>query len=215
MESLRKGLFIVLEGIDGSGKSTLLKNAHTLFKNAHIPVLFTQEPGGSAFGNQLREILQNQPQSLSSSAAYLLFAADRAAHIAHIIAPALKKNMLIISDRFSDSSLVYQGYGQGLDISMLHTINMWATQGITPDITFYLSIDVDTAYARINTRGLKKTTFEKQKKSFFKRLLQGYDNLYKNRSDVIILDAHKSSEQLAHEFYTHLIQYKATLSESI
>ena len=136
-QSLQSGLLITIEGIDGSGKSTLAKNLTTYLQREYETVL-TKEPGGSALGKQLRTLLQTQPVPITPLAEYLLFAADRAQHFHEVIIPNLKKGRIIISDRMADSSIVYQGYGRGLDREKIKYVNQWAMQGVQPDITFYV-----------------------------------------------------------------------------
>ncbi|HRN78114.1 MAG TPA: dTMP kinase [Candidatus Dependentiae bacterium] len=199
MQRLKRGILIAIEGIDGSGKSTLAHNISEYLKQQHLPVILTKEPGGSPLGKQLREILQTQTVPLSSKAEFLLFAADRAEHFQKIILPHLHANSIIISDRLSDSSLVYQGYGRGLDISMLRTINAWVMNGIRPDIVFYLKLAPEQAQERLIARNQKLTTFEQEHISFTKKLVYGFDEILKNRKDVILMDGTQSPEQLTQE----------------
>src|SRR3972149_5899470 len=124
-------MLITLEGIDGSGKSTLAKKMADTLHN----VVLTKEPGGSALGKKLREILQMQPVPITPIAEFLLFAADRAQHFDEVVIPALEQNKIVISDRMADSSLVYQGYGRGINMENIKLVNKWVMQDITPDIT--------------------------------------------------------------------------------
>jgi len=199
MQRLKRGILIAIEGIDGSGKSTLAHNIFDQLKQENLPVILTKEPGGSPLGKQLREILQTQTIPLSSKAEYLLFAADRAEHFQKIILPHLHANTIIISDRLNDSSLVYQGYGRGLDISMIRSINTWVMKGIRSDIVFYLKLSPQIAQERLLARKEELTTFEQEHVSFTKKLVEGFDEIFKNRKDVILLDGTKSPEQLTHD----------------
>ncbi|MGB8367210.1 MAG: dTMP kinase [Candidatus Babeliales bacterium] len=186
MQQLTKGLLIAVEGIDGSGKSTLAKNLYHYF-NQQLPTLLTKEPGGTQLGQQLRTIVQTQTISLQPQAEYLLFAADRAQHFTDVIIPQLKKNMLIISDRMADSSVAYQGYGRGLNISMIQSINTWVMQHRQPDLIIYLKIPIAAAFDRVKKRK-KLTTFEQETKSFMQRVSDGFDMLYKSKKNAIIID---------------------------
>lgn len=189
-----KGLFIVVEGIDGSGKSLLSKNlAHALEKTGK-KVLLTKEPGGSKLGKNLRSILQTQEEPLNSKAEFLLFAADRAQHFQHVIIPALEQGTWVISDRCSDSSLAYQGYGRMLGIEMIASVNKWVMHGIEPDVVLYLKVDIMTAQARINARNLDLTAFEKSTLDFWERVTQGFDTIFKDRSNVVTLDGSQTPE---------------------
>ena len=188
-------MLIVIEGIDGSGKSTLARNlAHALEKHNHS-VFLTREPGGSALGKKLRDILQTQPVPITPVAEFLLFAADRAQHFNDKIVPALKENKIVISDRMGDSSLVYQGFGRGIDKDMINTVNNWAMQNIKSDKTIYLHISPEQAHERLKDRK-QLTAFEKEHKAFVCKLIDGFNTLYQNRNDVIILDATQSPEEL-------------------
>ena len=187
MQSIN-GRLIVIEGIDGAGKSTLAQSlVKKLTPNTHEVVL-TKEPGGSQLGKKLRTLLQTKPVEINPIAEYLLFAADRAQHCAEIITPALARGATVISDRMNDSSVVYQGYGRGIDRQHIHEINTWAMQGITPDIILYLKIDTKTAIARMKKRGTL-TAFEKEYVTYIGQLIHGFNNIYANRTNVITLNA--------------------------
>ena len=181
------GMLISIEGIDGSGKSTLVRHLAKQLQKYGCSVVTTKEPGGSSLGKLLREILQHQPVALMSRAEYLLFAADRAQHMDEVIKPALKAGAVVISDRMADSSLAYQGYGRGEDLAMINTINAWAMQESNPDPTFYMKIEQEEAIARLKKR-TKLTAFEKEQTGFVKRLITGFDEIFRDRDNVIILD---------------------------
>lgn len=188
-------MLICIEGIDGSGKSTLAKQlAESLRKEGRIVVL-TKEPGGSVLGKQLRTILQTQPMPINPVSEFLLFAADRAQHVKEVIKPALAQGAIVITDRMGDSSLVYQGYGRGIDKENIKMVNAWAMQGITPDLTLYVNIDSATASKRILQRG-SLSAFEKEQAEFVERLITGFNELYHNRKDVITLDGTQAPEQV-------------------
>ncbi len=190
----RKGSLIVIEGIDGAGKSTLMQNLGDRLKNLVPEVVLTKEPGGSALGMHLRDLLQYQSVCLAPKAEYMLFAADRAQHFHDLIIPAIKRGALIISDRMGDSSIAYQGYGRGHDIDFIKRVNSWTMDGIVPDITIYLKISLTDALERMAVRGGKPTVYEKEKQSFLERVKKGFDTLYKNRTDVLVIDAMQNEE---------------------
>ncbi len=203
---LKRGIFIVVEGIDGSGKTLFAKNVADQLQNTY-QVLLTKEPGGSMVGKQIRTLVQQQETPLNPQAEFLLFAADRAQHIQEVLEPALHKGMIVVCDRFCDSSLAYQGYGRGLDCTMIETINNWVINGIKPDLTFFLTIDAATAQARIHKRREQLTTFEQENFTFMNRVAQGYQELYKNRHDIIRLSAWQTPEQLTKEAVTVIEQW--------
>ncbi len=200
----QKGLFITLEGIDGSGKSLLARNLTEHLQQEGIKTLLTKEPGGSILGKTIRSLLQDRPITITDKAEYLLFAADRAQHMQEVILPHLEKNYWVLSDRSADSSIVYQGYGRGLSIKMIETINAWAMNNIRPNIILYVDIDIDTAFARITKRNETLTTFEQEKKEFFTRVQQGYETLYAHKKNVIRLDGTLPPEKLMHKAYNAL-----------
>lgn len=200
---MHKGLLITIEGIDGSGKTTLIQNIAKQLELQKISLLITKEPGGTQLGQQLRTILQNQPIPVCPKAEYLLFAADRAQHFEQFIIPAIKEGRMVISDRMGDSSVVYQGYGRGLDKVMIQTINAWTMQDIKPDITFYVRISASESEKRVQLRNAPLTAFEKEKRSFTEKLVAGFDDLFKNQSHVILLNGTDSIESLT----TQAIKY--------
>lgn len=197
MQSQQHGILIALEGIDGSGKSTLARNLAIALQNQNHAVVLTKEPGDSKLGALVRAIVQKQDVPVSPKAEFLLFAADRAQHFAELIEPQLAQGKIIISDRLSDSSLAYQGFGRGLSIDLIKTVNTWAMNNIKPDITCYIRIAPAQALERLHSR-TELTAFEKQQ-AFMQRVLAGFEELYKDRKDVIILDGTESPEILTQQ----------------
>lgn len=207
MKQLHRGIIITVEGIDGSGKSTLALNLHQHLKQIYSPVMLTKEPGDSKLGLYLRSLLQKKPVPICAKAEYLLFAADRAQHMAETVEPALKKKSIVISDRMADSSLVYQGFGRDLDVATLDTINYWAMNNTTPDLVFYVTIPIDVALERIQKRGQPLSSFEQEQATFTQKLLRGFDIIFKNRTNVIRLDGTQSPEHITHHAVTELTQW--------
>lgn len=197
MPQLTRGILIAIEGIDGSGKSTLAQNVFTALQEQGFDITLTKEPGASELGKEVRALIQTQIIPLSPRAEYLLFAADRAQHFAELIIPALEKNKLIISDRMADSSLAYQGYGNGLDLAMLRTINSWTMNNITPNITIFVRIPVAIALERAKNRG-PLSAYEKRE-NFLHKVAAGFEELYKNRNDVIIVNGNQTQEILTQQ----------------
>lgn len=207
MKKLLRGTLITLEGIDGSGKSTLARNLATLFENDKLSPILTREPGNTPLGKQLRPIVQKKEVAVCSYAEFLLFAADRAQHFHELVIPALQENKLVISDRMADSSLVYQGYGRGLDVGMLQTINAWAMQGFVPTVTVFVDLTPEQAFARLQKRNEQLTSFEREKETFTKKLVVGYEELFAQRDNVIRVDGMLSEEKLASTTYEKLITW--------
>lgn len=205
MHQLARGILISLEGIDGSGKSTLGHALTGKLKECSLPVVLTKEPGGSNLGKKLRILLQHQDEPLCPQAEYLLFAADRAEHFAKLVIRALEDKSIIISDRMGDSSIAYQGYGRGLDIGMIKTINNWTMQGKEPDLVFYLKLPPEIAQERVLLRNQSLTTFEQEHKAFIRRLSYGFDELFSTRVNVITLDATLSIDTLKEKAFKELM----------
>lgn len=207
---LTKGILIAVEGIDGSGKSTLAKKLAAALQAQGLPVLLTKEPGGTLVGKKLRDLLQERTIPIAPTAEFLLFAADRAHHFAELVLPALANNMIVISDRMADSSLAYQGYGRGLDKEAITFINAWAMHQRTPDITIWCDISLAQASERIAQRNEVLTSFEKEEKAFMERVLYGFNELFKDRTNVIKLNGTDAIETLVHKAHTKVIEWIQT-----
>jgi len=182
-------LFIVFEGIEGSGKTTQVKKAGDYLAQRNIPFIITSEPGGTLLGEELRRLLLHKTNlSLDIKTELLLFAADRAQHVEEIILPALRNGKIVLCDRFSDATIAYQGYGRGWDIDVIRKVNNFATQSLSPDLTFLLDVPVDIGLGRVLRRtascatqkGMNETfddRFEKEEESFHMRVRDGYLSL--------------------------------------
>lgn len=207
MKTLKKGILVAIEGIDGSGKSTLAHTLHQELLQHGYPALLTKEPGATPLGKELRSLVQEKKVSICAKAEFLLFATDRAQHFDEYIIPQLHAGKLIISDRMADSSIVYQGYGRGLDKSMIETINAWAMNGIKPDVTIFVQTTLVTAQNRIAKRNAALTSFEQEKEDFIKKLIDGFTTLYHTRNDVITIDGNQTQETVTKQAITKLISW--------
>lgn len=207
MITLSKGVLIAVEGIDGSGKSSLVKNLTALLHTDGFVARTTREPGATALGKQLRTLVQEKTVAVCPHAEFLLFAADRAQHMHEIVLPSLAENMIVISDRMKDSSLVYQGYGRGLDKELINTVNHWAMGEREPDLTLYVKVDLNTAAIRIIKRNEQLTSFEKEHTQFIQKLINGFDDIYKDKQNVRILDGTQDAETVAHTAYKELFTW--------
>ncbi len=198
-----KGKFIVIEGIDGSGKTTQINQlSNWLITTNLIPennqLVITREPGGTKLGKSIRSLLldTSREQSPDSITELLLYAADRAQHVNEIIRPSLNKGDWVISDRFCGSTLAYQGYGRKLDIKLIKDLEIIATQGISPDITFLLDIPVEESIKRRINR--KDDRIEKEGREFLSNVSIGFKTLSEeNRWKRI--SAMKSKEKIISE----------------
>lgn len=203
MKTIPHGFLISIEGIDGSGKSSLAKNMHQKLKSYNC--ILTKEPGGTPLGEKIRSILLDKDAQMCAKAEFLLFAASRAEHFNKLVIPALHRGSIVISDRMADSSVVYQGYARGLDIQIINTVNTWAMNDVTPHLTFYLKLSVEKAVERIKKRNIELTSFE-QEEAFIHKTLEGFEELFKKRDNVVILDATKSPEVLADQAVQEIYQ---------
>ena len=202
---LKQGILCSVEGIDGSGKTTFITNLIEQLNQIFDSVVTTKEPGGTSLGKELRAMLMNKTTKVSTLAEFLLFAADRSQHFEELIIPHLKNGSIIVSDRMADSSLVYQGYLKGLDKSVIDHVNRLAMQNIDPDIVFYLKIDPQIAVERIGQRK-NIVAFEHEILSKSEEISDGFNDIFKDRDNVVILDATLPSEQIAQQAVEKIIE---------
>lgn len=209
--NINQGFLFSIEGTEGCGKSTLIKNLAQKLTAIDLDVVTTREPGATELGTTLRTILMNRTVQTCTLAEFFLFAADRAQHFQEFIMPHLAKNKIVICDRMADSSLVYQGYVKGLDQSKMSFVNQWAMQNRQPDLVFYLKIDSTTAMQRINQRNHNhnedSVKFEQEILEKKQQLVDGFDAIFANRTDVIILDANCSADEIAEQACNAIIEY--------
>jgi dTMP kinase len=145
------GVFITIEGPDGSGKTLQAARLHALARDRGVPCVLTREPGGTWAGERIREILlgaSSTNERISARADALLFSAGRAQLVAEVVVPALERGELVIDARHADSTLAYQGFGRGLDVDQLRTIQRFATDGLVPDLTILLDLPVEIGLGR-------------------------------------------------------------------
>ncbi len=190
-------MFITFEGMEGSGKSTAMARIGKWLESSGHEVVYTREPGGSELGGRLRSILLDARNSdLSPEAELFLYLADRAQHVSGVIRPALRRGAFVLSDRFADSTIVYQGYGRGLDVRALETLNAVAVGGIRPDLTLLFDVDpatgLDRARARNKAEGkeVSEGRFEAEAMAFHVRVREGFlDWAAKHPERFSVIDA--------------------------
>ena len=172
-------LFVTLEGIEGCGKSTQARLlAESLRDTDGRDVVLTREPGGTEVTQRIRALLADPASHLDPRCELLLFLADRAQHVATVIRPALERGAVVVCDRYSDSTLAYQGYARGHSLELLRNLNEWASYGLRPELTFWIDCDVTVGLARANKRsGGPGDRFEKEPLAFHERVRAGFTEL--------------------------------------
>ena len=182
------GTFITLEGPDGAGKTTQLRIICQELTALNYQHIVTRDPGGTAIGKQIRRILLNTEYPLSTTAELLLYQADRAQNVDEIIRPALEKGMLVLCDRYTDSTIAYQGYGRGLSLQTIEMLNEISTRGLKPDLTLLFDLESEKGLARLHPGSFDR--FEREALAFHKRVREGYLALAKNEPQRFrIIDA--------------------------
>lgn len=199
-----KGLFISFEGIDGSGKSTQISLLKEHLDDLGIETIVTREPGGTTISRTFRSILLDNESNINYLTEALLYAADRAEHVAKVIKPALAEGKVVISDRYIDSSLAYQGKVRGLGIDKVLEINKFATKGLFPAITFLL--DMEPALTRLEKRGTPPDRIEGEGKIFQQEVANAYLEIAKLYNDrIVILDATLPQNELNEKIISRIV----------
>ena len=191
------GLFVTIEGGDGSGKSTQSALLAEWLESEGRTVLLTREPGGTAFGLEVRELVLHWHGDISPRAEALLYAADRAHHIATKVRPALERGEIVLQDRYLDSSVAYQGAGRVLQSDEIRNLSLWATQDLLPDLTILLDLDESLGRDRLKQR-TKYDRLEAEEQDFHARVRAGYLKLAAAEPErFLVLDAADDLESLA------------------
>ena len=191
-------MFITFEGSEGSGKSTQIDLLAEYLELKGHKVIVTREPGGTPIGEQIRSCLHDvNNKDMSAVTEILLYSASRAQLVEEIILPALKDEAIVLSDRYSDSTIAYQGYGRGLDLDALRKITKFATRDLKPDISLLLEIDVAKGLERREIGGQEINRMDLQTFGFYERVRKGYEALVAADPDRwIVVDANKSESDL-------------------
>jgi dTMP kinase len=179
---MRRGLFITFEGVDGSGKSTQMRRLAGRLRAAGREVVETVEPGGTPVGNQIRRVLLDAAnQEISPVTELLLYFASRAENLEHRIRPALARGAIVLSDRYTDSTMVYQGCARGLGEEVVRDLHRIACRNLDPDLTLWLDIDLETGLGRARVRNTTlegeraaETRMDEQSTDFYRRVRAGY-----------------------------------------
>ena len=189
--------FISFEGIEGSGKSTQVKILAERLRAKGHNVIETAEPGGTKIGNKIRKLLLEPENHMDPMAELLLYYSDRAQHIKEIISPAILDNSIVITDRFVDSTVAYQGYARGIDLGLIRTLNNIVIPDMMPFLTFLLDMDVEEGLKR-NRRAQKEDRFELETVEFHNRVRKGFHRIASEEPERIkIVDASMSAEEVS------------------
>jgi dTMP kinase len=188
-------MFITFEGIDGVGKSTQLDLLETWLVAQGKEVIRTLEPGGTELGQEIRHLLLHRKGDVAPRAEALLYAADRAHHVATKIRPALASGKVVLSDRYFDSSVAYQGAARELDVTQVRDISLWAVDNLLPDLTILLDLTAEQAIQRRNKTGVEPDRLEQEKVDFFERAREQYLELAKEPR-FLVIDANLSVDAI-------------------
>jgi len=203
----KRGLFITFEGMDGCGKTTQMRRLGKRLRRAGHAVLETIEPGGTGIGLQIRSILLDSAnRELSPNTELLLYFAARAQNVDQLIQPALGQGSIVLSDRFTDSSVAYQGSGRGLGVETVLALDRIACRGLKPDLTLLIEIDLVTSLARAEARnrhGNRTDRMEEQEAAFYARVWEAYTALAAAEPDRIrLIDGRLGVDQVAQEIWS-------------
>jgi dTMP kinase len=203
---MRRLPFITFEGSEGSGKSTQVQRLAERLERSGVPRLVTREPGGTAIGESIRELLQFAPHSsgMTPETELLLFEASRSQLVREIIKPALERGMCVIADRFFDSTTVYQGAARKLDREMVERLNAVAVGDCIPDVTFVLDIDAANAKSRMQ-KPRRPDRMEQEPAEFYERVRQAYRDLAAREPNrIILIDGSRDAEEVESEIWKAL-----------
>jgi dTMP kinase len=197
-------VFITFEGIDGVGKSTQLDLLQSWLEGRGREVLRTLEPGGTELGQEIRHLLLHRKGDVAARAEALLYAADRAHHVATKIRPALASGKVVLSDRYFDSSVAYQGAARELDVTEVRNISLWAVDNLIPDLTVLLDLDAHAAILRRNKTGTEPDRLEREKVDFFERARSQYLELAKEPR-FLVVDATLSIDEIQEQIRARVL----------
>lgn len=207
------GKLIVFEGVEGCGKTTQIHAASQWLQNI-LPsqtVIVTRQPGGTELGLAVRRLLLDYSgeKPITNSAELLLFAADRAQHVEEMLKPHLHNRAIILCDRYTDSTVAYQGYGRGLNLSLIHQLNSIATGGLESNLTIWLDVDVEVSLARARDVGVADR-IEQEAIAFHRRVQMGYTQLAKEHPNRIVrIDASLNEIAVQEQIWAILRQHLA------
>ena len=199
-----RGMFITFEGGDGSGKSTQIQSVRDWFESRDREVIVTREPGGTELGTEIRRLVQNGPEDVDARTEALLYAADRAYHVATVIRPALERGAVVLGDRYIDSSLAYQGAARSLGVDEIASLSAWATQGLYPSLTFLLDLPPEVGARR---RTDAPDRMERESMDFHERVRHEYLRLADAEPErIVVIDAVGTVDEVFSEIRGVLVE---------
>ncbi|MCX7905844.1 MAG: dTMP kinase [Elusimicrobiales bacterium] len=201
----KDGVFIVFEGADKTGKTTQAELLKRYLEKKGIKVILTREPGGTQVSEKIREIVLDPQNVMSPLCELFLYEAARADHVENLIKPAIEKGYVVISDRFTLASIVYQGYGRRLGEKLVKKLNRVVTKGLNIDIVFGFDINEDEYFRR--SRKFLKDRIEKEDKNFMRNIIFTYKKLFKKIKGIKIIDSSKSIDEI-HQFIVNEVEKK-------
>ena len=212
-----RGMFITFEGGDGSGKSTQIQSVRDWFESRGREVIVTREPGGTELGTEIRRLVQNGPEDVDARTEALLYAADRAYHVATVIRPALERGAVVLGDRYIDSSLAYQGAARSLGVDEIASLSAWATRGLYPSLTFLLDLPPEVGARR---RTDAPDRMERESMDFHERVRHEYLRLADAEPErIVVIDAVGTIEEVFSEIRGVLVERfdggVATIDEAV
>ena len=204
MKCMKKGLFITFEGPDGSGKTTVSKAVADQLLAEGYQVIYTREPGGSAISEKIRDIILDPANTeMDPRTEALLYAASRRQHLVDIVLPLIEQGVTVISDRFVDSSIAYQGYGRQIGADEVYAINAFAIENYMPVKTIFLNVSAETGLARIQANRAVLDRLDAESTDFHKRVFDGYQKVIAQYADrMIVVDASRDVDEVIAEVYS-------------
>ena len=195
------GYFIAFEGPEGAGKSTQIAHLAERLMHEGVDVVRTREPGGTPAGDRIRSVILDPDLAVAPTTEFLLYSASRAQLVHDVIKPAIATGRTVLSDRFAGASLAYQGYGRGLDRAFIQTLSDRVTQGVAPDLTLLLDLDVLTGLGRVAKRGMRDR-LERADEAFHRRVRAGFLEIASERPSWHVLDAAAPEDSLAERIWS-------------
>ncbi|NGX31611.1 MAG: Thymidylate kinase [Chlamydiae bacterium] len=198
-------MFVTFEGGEGAGKTTLIHFLEKELKPKGYVVCTTREPGGDVISEKLRRLLLESKEDLCDRTELLLFLAARAQHVKNVIEPALRENQVVLCDRFTDSTLAYQGYGRHMDLNILNSLCDFAAFSLTPDVTFYLDVPVEIGMQRKNTKGFDR--METESIEFHQKVRHAFLKLAKDHPKrIVVLDSIRPQAEIQNKVLDLLLE---------